>query len=265
MSTPTILISGASRGLGAAAARVAAQMGANVALMARSADDLSTVAQDVRDAGGQALAIVGDVSWATDCQRSVAETIKAFGQLDALVNNAGMLHPIGPIIDADPEEWQRNLAVNLLGPFHLTQVALPHLRRTSGRVINVSSGAAMKAVPGWAAYCAAKAALNHFTRILAEEESGITAIAFRPGAMDTTMQATIRLEGATGMPEDLYTYYVRRYEEGQLLPPEVPGCALTVLAFHAPHEWSGSFLPWNQEDVQSLVRRFACAAGTPNR
>jgi NAD(P)-dependent dehydrogenase (short-subunit alcohol dehydrogenase family) len=261
MTSPTILVSGASRGLGAATARIAAQMGTNVVLMARSMDDLEAVGSQVEAAGGQALVVVGDVSRAADCQRAIAETVRQFGGLDALVNAAGTIEPIAPIAEGDPGAWQQNLEVNLLGPFMLTQAAIAHLRRSRGCVINVSSGAAINVTRGLAAYSAAKAALNHFTRTLAVEEPDITAIAFRPGVVDTAMQATIRRKGATGMPEEVYARYVRYQKERSLLPPEVPGCALAVLAFHAPHEWSGAFLPWNDDQVQTLVRRFACAPG----
>lgn len=261
MTSQTIIITGASRGLGAATARIAAQMDANVVLTARTEEDLRTVAQEIEAAGGRALAVVGDISQAADCQRVVAETVKAYGQVDALVNNAGVLAPIAPIADGDADAWKVSWAINVHGPFMLAQAALPYLRERSGRVINVSSGAAVKVLPGWAAYCVAKAALNQFTWALAEEEPAITAIAFRPGVVDTAMQATIRREGATGMPEEVYSRFVRYHEEHELLPPEVPGCALAVLACHAPHEWSGAFLARNSEQVQSLVRRYACSTG----
>ncbi len=256
MSTQTVLITGASRGLGAATARIAAQMGANAALMARSADGLASVAQEIQATGRETLLIVGDVRVAGDCWRAVEETVEHFGQLDGLVNNAGMIGPIAPIDRWDPEAWQENWATNVLGPVLLTQAALPHLRSCAGRVINVSSGAAVNVISGWAAFCAAKAALNHWTRALAKEEPDITAIAFRPGVVDTAMQAAIRREGAEAMPEEVYNRFVRYFEEGELLPPEVPGCSLAILALHAPHEWSGSFLPWNSEEVLSLVRSF---------
>ena len=243
MARQTILITGASRGLGAATARIAAQMESNVVLTARSEEDLVAVAREIESAGGSALAVAGDVSQAANCQRFVAETIQAFGQIDAVVNNAGVLTPIAPIADGDPQQWKESWAVNLLGPFMLTQAALPYLRRSKGRVINVSAGAAVNVYPGWAAYCSAKAGLNHFTRILAAEEPEITAIAFRPGVIDTAMQATIRREGAEGMPDEIYARFVRLHEEQELLPPEVPGCALAVLAFHALREWSGAIPP----------------------
>jgi NAD(P)-dependent dehydrogenase (short-subunit alcohol dehydrogenase family) len=262
MTAGTIIISGASQGLGAATARIAGQMGANVVLMARSADGLQMVARDVQALGAQALPVVGDVTQIADCQQVVARAVEQFGQIDALVNNAGAIEPIAPLSDADPEAWEHNLAVNLLGPVMLTQMALPHLRQRNGRVINISSGAAVKVIPGWAAYCSAKAALNHFTRMLAVEEPGVTAIAFRPGIVDTAMQRTIRREGAKGMPKDDHARFVRFYEEGELLPPEVPACSVAVLAFHAPHEWSGSFVGPSEERVQSLVRQFGCLPGS---
>jgi NAD(P)-dependent dehydrogenase (short-subunit alcohol dehydrogenase family) len=263
MTTPTVVITGASRGLGAATARIASQMEANVVLMARSADDLAAVAHEIEAAGGRALPVSGDVTRPADCQRLIAEAAQTFGGVDAVVNSAGTIRPIARIADADPRAWQENWAVNLLGPVQLTRAALPLLRQTHGRVIHVSSGAAIKVIQGWAAYCTAKAALNHFSRLLAEEEPEITSIAFRPGVVETAMQAVIRHEGAESMLDEEHARFVREHEEGILLPPEVPACALAVLALYAPPEWSGTFLPWNHEDLQSLVRRFACGSGPP--
>lgn len=259
MSQPTVLITGASRGLGAAAARTTAQMKTNVVLMARSAGDLESVAQEIRAAGGQALAVVGDVREAAGCQQAVAEAVDHFGGVDALINNAGILDPISSIADGDPRTWEENWAVNVLGPVMMTQAVIPHLRQGKGRVINVSSGAAVSAISGWAAYCVAKAALNHFTRVLAEEEPSITAIALRPGVVDTSMQKQIRREGARGMPAEVHARFLRYHEEGELLPPALPACSLTTLALYAPVEWSGAFLSWNDEMVLSLVRQFATA------
>jgi NAD(P)-dependent dehydrogenase (short-subunit alcohol dehydrogenase family) len=261
MTESTVLITGASRGLGAATAQMSAELGANVVLMARSADNLQSVAAEIRASGRQALVVVADVSVAADCQRAVAQAVQHFGGLDAVVNNAGVLEPIAPIAEGDPQAWQDNLATNVLGPVMITRAALPHLRQRKGRVLNVSSGAAIYVIPGWAAYCVAKAAVNHFTRAIAEEEPDVTAVAFRPGVVDTAMQATIRAEGREGMPPEEHARFVRYYQEGELLPPEVPGCALAVLALYAPHEWSGEFIPWDEERVQSLVRRYGCTAG----
>ena len=145
MTPWTVLISGASRGLGAASARIAGQMHANVALMARSEVDLALVAEQVRAEGGQALTLLGDVTDPADCRQAIERVAQTFGRLDALVNNAGVLAPIASIGDSDPEDWKQNIAVNLYGPFLLTQAALGLLREAEGRVINVSSGAAVAA------------------------------------------------------------------------------------------------------------------------
>jgi NAD(P)-dependent dehydrogenase (short-subunit alcohol dehydrogenase family) len=261
MTRATVLVTGASRGLGAAAARMIGELGASVVLVARSEDDLEAVADEIRSAGGQALVMAGDVSLAADCQHAVVAAVEHFGGLDAVVNNAGVLEPIAPIADSDLRTWEENLDVNVLGPVRITQAALPHLRRRQGHVVNVSSGAALRVIPGWSAYCVAKAAVNHLTRAIAIEEPEVTAIAFQPGVVNTAMQATIRARGSQGMPAEEYARFIDYYEEGELLPPELPGCALAVLALYAPHEWSGEFIAWNEERVQSLVRRYGCTAG----
>ena len=259
MSNPTVIVTGASRGLGAAAARLAAQLGANVALMARTEESLRAVATEIEQSGGQALVAAGDVSRPQGCQQVVARTVERFGGIDGLVNNAGILEPVAPISEAEAGAWHKSWAVNVLGPVMMCQAALPYLRRSKGRVINVSSGAAINAVKGWGAYCISKAAINHLTRMLAAEEPDVTSIAFRPGVVDTEMQETIRERGSEGMPQAQYERFVRYHEQGELLPPEVPGCALAVVAIHARPEWSGEFMPWNHPEIQSMVRRYACS------
>jgi NAD(P)-dependent dehydrogenase (short-subunit alcohol dehydrogenase family) len=261
MVETAVIVTGASRGLGAATARLAAQLGAGVALVARSAGDLEQVAREIRDAGGQALPLEGDVTRMEDCERVVAGTVERFGGLDALVNNAGILEPIAPLAEMEAGAWEKNWAVNVLGPALMTRVALPHLRKRQGRILNVSSGAAVHAIPGWGAYCLAKAAINQFGRMLAAEEPEVTCLSFRPGVVDTAMQATIRREGARGMPGEVHERFVRYHQAGELLPPEAPGCGLAVLALYAPRAWSGEFLSWDEEQVQALVRRYACAQG----
>jgi NAD(P)-dependent dehydrogenase (short-subunit alcohol dehydrogenase family) len=253
MKTPVVIVTGASRGLGEAAARLAAEMGAVVVLNARSTERLDRVAGQIQAAGGSALALPGDVSQPDDCQRIVERTIAHFERLDALVNNAGVLEPIAEFADADPDTWARNLAVNLFGAMNLTRAALPHLRAARGRVVHVSSGAALNPIPGWSAYCTAKAALHQFSRVLALEEPEVASISLRPGVVDTEMQALIREQGADGMPAESHARFVRLHTAGELLPPEAPGRALALLALYAPHEWSGEFIQWDDERIESLA------------
>jgi NAD(P)-dependent dehydrogenase (short-subunit alcohol dehydrogenase family) len=247
-----VLVTGASRGLGTAVARSVAEMGAAVVLNARSAEPLYELMADIEASGGTALALPGDLGRLETCRWLVAETIETFGRLDGLVHNAGVIEPIAPIAEADPQRWQTAVAVNLLAPMWLTQAALPHLRRQQGRVISVSSGAAEYGIPGWAGYCTTKGALNQFNRVLAEEEPSITAVAVRPGVVDTAMQDVIRQHGTTGMSREAHGRFVRMHEQGKLLPPEKPGRAIALLALHAPLNWSGRFLSWDDAEVAAL-------------
>jgi NAD(P)-dependent dehydrogenase (short-subunit alcohol dehydrogenase family) len=250
---PVVIVTGASRGLGAAVALAAAERGADVVLAARTQVDLQRQAELVRQKGRQALVVAADLSRPQDCRKVVQQALERFGGLDALVNNGGVLEPIAAIAQADPQAWQLNWQVNVMAPVLLVQAALPALRLSGGRVVNVSSGAAEKVTPGWSAYSLAKAALNHFTRFLAEEEPDITALAVRPGVVDTAMQATIRNKGESGMEPNDYQRFVGYHRQGQLLPPQEPGRALACLALFASHAWSGEYLSWDEARVQALI------------
>ncbi len=169
MNEKVVIVTGASRGLGNAVAQWLSKVGATVALVARSKKALKETAGRLSSKTANVLTISADVADNDDCTRVISQTIKRFGRLDALVNNAGVLAPLGFTLQTDPADWQYNLAVNLLGPAQLSRVAAIHLRESKGKIINVSSGAAETAIEGAGAYCAAKAALNHFSRVLAAQ------------------------------------------------------------------------------------------------
>jgi NAD(P)-dependent dehydrogenase (short-subunit alcohol dehydrogenase family) len=252
---PVVIVTGASRGLGAAAALAAAEEGADVVLTARTIEDLQRQADLVRQKGREALVVAADLSQPQDCRRVVQQALERFGGLNALINNGGVLEPIAGIAQADPQAWLLNWQVNVMAPVLLVQAALPALRLSAGRVVNVSSGAAEKVTTGWSAYSLSKAALNHFTRFLAAEEPEITALAVHPGVVDTAMQATIRNKGEGGMRQEDYQRFVGFHRQGQLLPPQEPGCALACLALFAPHAWSGEYLSWDEGRVQALLEK----------
>ena len=192
MERKTVIVTGASRGIGAAIAAAAFELGAQVVLTARTGADLAVVAQKIEKQGGTVLAMEGDISQYEHCRNIVDRTIKTFGRIDALVNNAAVIGPLQRISEVPPDEWARTLSINFIGAALMCREAIPYLRQTKGRVLNVSSTASVEAVPGGSVYCSSKAALNHFTRVLANEEPLITAVAFNPGETDTQMQAEIR-------------------------------------------------------------------------
>ena len=253
---PVVLISGASQGLGEAVAECLSQVGAAVSLLARSENRLTSVADGINQSGGRAFAMAGDVADPAVCQKVVAATLERFSRLDAVVNCAGIVAPMAKVRDADPAAWKYGIEVNLMGAFYLTRWAIPYLEEAKGRVINVSSGAAHHVIAAASAYCAAKAGMNQFTSVLAAEEPDITAVAMRPGVVDTPMQAALRKDGPGVMPPDQAAFYLNLKEQGQLEPPMVPGRVVAWLALKAPHEWSGRFLSYDDEEVKSATDLF---------
>jgi NAD(P)-dependent dehydrogenase (short-subunit alcohol dehydrogenase family) len=248
-SKPVVIITGASRGIGAATARLLAGAGAAVTLIARSQEELRHEAEAVDRSGGACLFITGDVSDPHFCRDAVEKTLDHFHRLDALVNNAGTVKPLATAADAQPADWHYNIEVNLLGPVYMSRAAIPELRGRNGRIVNVSSGAADHVIAAASAYCAAKAALNQFSRVLAAEEPDLTVIAVRPGVVDTRMQKLLRSEGPVKMPPEQAAFYRNLKTAGRLEPPQVPARAIAWLALHTPHEWSGKFMSYDDHQI----------------
>ncbi len=247
--SPVIIVTGASRGMGADAARWLGSVGASCVLTARSGDGLRAVARDVEKLGGLALAVPGDAASPGHCGGVVDAAVDRFGRIDGLINNAGVLGPMAYVESADPEQWRHNIEVNLLAPFRATRAALPHLRRGHGRVVTVSSGAAENPVEGWSAYCAAKAGVTHLNRVLASEVPEVTFVALRPGVVDTHMQTLIREDGPDGMNPEKAEYFRRLKADGALEPPFVPARAMAWLVLYAASGQSGRFLEYDDETV----------------
>jgi len=146
------MISGGSKGLGAALARRFAEEGAAVSICARNEAALEAVAAGVRDLGAECVAVPADVTDAGAVERWIAATLDAFGKVDAFINNASVLGP-RVTIEAYPEEaWRKVLEVNLTGAFLCARAVLPALRETDGSLVNVSSGVGDHGRPRWGAY-----------------------------------------------------------------------------------------------------------------
>lgn len=192
------LITGAGRGIGAATALALARAGASVAVAARRQEDAEGVASAIRSAGGRALPLACDVTRPAAVKRMVAAVVEEWGGIDILVSNAGSIQPIALLADAGEDEWLKAIEVNLVGAFYCLRAVLSSMMaRGSGIVVQLSSGAAHKALEGWSAYCASKAGLAMLTRSLHAEyaQHGIRSIGFSPGVVDTGMQAQIRHSG----------------------------------------------------------------------
>lgn len=182
------LVTGAARGIGAAIARALAENGAAVALV-DLLPEVEQPATDLRADGHRALTVVGDVTSADACRDAVAATVAEFGQLDVLVNNAGVVR-LAPVEDLSDEDWDVTIAVNLRAAFLMSRAAFPSLARSkAGRVINVSSQASVVGIDQHAAYCASKAGIVGLTNVLAIEwgKHGITSNAVGPTVVLTDL------------------------------------------------------------------------------
>ncbi len=191
----TALVTGASRGIGAATARYLAGHGANITLVARSAAPIQALAKEITAGGGQAIALACDVSDFDAVAAAVSRTVEHLGSLDILINNAGLIDPIARIADSDPAAWGQMADVNYKGVYHGLRAALPvMLAQGSGTVINISSGAATSALEGWSHYCSTKAAVLSLTRCADRETrtAGIRVMGLSPGTVATDMQTAIR-------------------------------------------------------------------------
>jgi 3-oxoacyl-[acyl-carrier protein] reductase len=186
------VVTGGSRGIGAAVARALASAGAAVAVCARNGDAAAAAAAAIAAEGGQAIGLAADVSRAADADRIVSACVDRFGRLDILVNNAGITRD-GLALRMKDEDWQDVLAVNLSGAFYCARAALRAIlkQRQSGRIINIGSVVGSMGNPGQVNYVASKAGLVGLTKALAKEVAsrGVTVNAVAPGFIETDMTA----------------------------------------------------------------------------
>jgi NAD(P)-dependent dehydrogenase (short-subunit alcohol dehydrogenase family) len=198
-SQPTALITGASKGLGRALAHVLAERGWRLVLDARNSSALSAVAADLPDA----VTVRGDVADVAH-RADLTRAVERLGRLDLLVNNASDLgpSPLPPLADYPIDALRGVYETDVVAPLVLTQLLLPHLRATSGIVLNISSDAAVEPYPGWGGYGSAKAALDQLSAVLGAEESDVRVYAVDPGDMRTDMhQAAFPGEDISDRPE----------------------------------------------------------------
>jgi len=190
----TIIITGASSGIGEATAKKLASDGANVVLMARREDKLKTIKDAIEKDGGKALVASGDVTKKKDFENVVSKTVEAFGKVDGLINNAGLM-PLSYVQKLKTDEWDKMVDVNIKGVLNGVAAVLPKMiDNKGGDIINISSMAANRYFPGGAVYCATKFAVKMFSEGLRQElapKYGINVTSIEPGAVATELTDTI--------------------------------------------------------------------------
>lgn len=244
MSGKTVIITGASRGIGAATARAFADAGAHVALVARSTPEIAELAGEI---GEKAIAIPCDVSRYAEVQAAVDMTVKTFGRLDVLVNNAGVVAPIGPLAGADPESWGKTIDINLKGVMHGMHAVMPWMiDQKGGTIINISSGAAHSPVEGWSAYCSSKAGVYMLTRAADHElrEKGLRVLGLSPGTVATGMQQEIKDSGVGPVSQLDWSVHI---------PPEWPAQAILWMCTAEADAFLGDDVSLRDETVRRKV------------
>jgi NADP-dependent 3-hydroxy acid dehydrogenase YdfG len=184
------IVTGATSGIGEATAKQLAQAGAAVALAGRRSERLETLAKEIENAGGKAIAVQTDVTKEDEAKALIERANSALGAVDVLINNAGVML-LGPVQDADTEEWRRMVDVNLMGLFYCTHSALPIMReQQSGHIVNVSSVAGRTASLGVAVYNATKWGVVAFSEALRQEvlHINVRVTAIEPGYVVTELQ-----------------------------------------------------------------------------
>lgn len=250
------VVTGGGRGIGRAVAQTLAQAGAAVAVLARSSQELQETLDLIAQNGGRAQAFVADVTDPSAVSRAFKEIERSMGEIDVLVNNAGVLKPFGPLWENDADEWWRGMEVNVRGPMLCARAVLPRMiARRGGRIINISSGAGAMGAPYYSSYIASKTALIRMTECLALETAahGLAIFAISPGTVRTAM-SEYSLESPEG--QRWLPWYRRVFDEHIDVTAERPASLVLELASGKADVLSGRFLSVF-DDLELLLRRSA--------
>jgi NAD(P)-dependent dehydrogenase (short-subunit alcohol dehydrogenase family) len=251
LSGQVAVVTGGGRGIGRACALTLARAGARTAVLARSGSEVTETAERIKEAGGQALAFVADVTNAGDISKTIEKIDSSLGPINLLVNNAGIPGPIGPFWETEADEWWRTMNVNLRGAVLCARAVLPGMRvRRQGRVINIASSAIPIAY--FSSYATNKTALVRFTEIVAAEIKpyGVSMFAVGPGTVRTAMaeHSLYSQQGQKWLP-----WFQRIFDEGLDLPADRPSQLVLDLASGRADSLSGRFLSV-MDDLDSLLR-----------
>jgi NAD(P)-dependent dehydrogenase (short-subunit alcohol dehydrogenase family) len=247
LSGKVAFVTGASRGIGAAAAEALAAAGAAVMLTARDGKQAAEVAGRIVAAGGEAASLTCDVADYGAVEGVVAATMQQFGRPDILINNAGVIEPIATLAQSDPVAWAKNIEINLVGAYNAVRAVLPGMIAAGGgTIVNVSSGAALRPLEGWSAYCSGKAGMAMLTQAIKLEEgaNGIRVFGFQPGTTDTDMQVLIRASGVN---------VISQIPRGNLTPVAHPAKAIVYLCTPAADDLAGAEFSLRDEAFRKRI------------
>lgn len=250
------VVTGAGRGIGKAIALAFAREGADVVVVSRTPSEVKETAAQIGALGRHALALRVDVSRVQDVENMVASATEEFGRIDVLVNNAGILGPVGPLVENDVKHWIETIKVNLIGTFLCCKAVLPvMIAQRKGKIINLSGGGAAYPNPRFSAYATSKAAVVRLTDTLAEEltEFNIQVNAIAPGAINTGIQEEILAAGEVAGEKTLAEARKVRETGGTHL--NVPAALAVFLASEESKGLTGKLISAVWDDWQNLGKR----------
>jgi NAD(P)-dependent dehydrogenase (short-subunit alcohol dehydrogenase family) len=246
------IVTGGGRGLGRVMAQTLATAKATLAVVARTEAQVVETVDLIRGAGGQALGVVADIANRQAVEQMVRTVQQELGPVDLLVNNAGVVRPLGPIWEVEPEAWQHTFEVNLYGTFLCSATVLKEMVvRRRGRIINIASGAALGPIPFGSAYVVSKTALSRLTECIAADgkDYGIVAFSVDPGDVRTDMTEYL-IESEAGRT---YVPWFRDYMVGHGVPAELSAHLVTRLASGQVDNLSGRFIRVSDNLEQLLL------------
>jgi NAD(P)-dependent dehydrogenase (short-subunit alcohol dehydrogenase family) len=233
------IVTGASKGIGEAIAQYLASYGAKVVVSSRKQADIELVAQQIRDAGNEAIAIACHTGSPQQCQQLIAQTIQAYGGIDILVNNAATNPTFGPVLNCDGAVFDKIMEINVKAPFELAKMAHPSMKsRGGGSIINISSVSADTPDPGLGIYSVSKASLNMLTKVLAKEwgQDGIRVNTIAPGLIKT------KFSEALWKDEQIYKRLTKNLPVGRIgTPNEIASLALYLASEAAAYCTGATF------------------------
>ncbi|MCK5147116.1 glucose 1-dehydrogenase [bacterium] len=247
------LVTGASSGIGRATAVQLAQDGIDISITGRDEDNLASTAKLIRDYGAGCHVIAADLSDENTARNVVNETIDHFGKLDILINAAGIIGS-GSVVTTTLEAWDKMMNINLRSLFVIIQEAVPHLEKTSGNIVNVSSVTGSRSFPGILCYCVSKAGVDQITRCIALElaERSIRVNAINPGVVRT------QLHKNGGMDSEAYASFLEHSKTthplGRIGEPQEAAELITFLASDKAAWITGACIPLDGGRAQTCAR-----------
>ncbi len=238
----TLIVTGASRGIGRALTVELAKAGVKLALNARDPSPVNDAAAECHNLGARAIPVPGNAGEEETVSKLVEAALQ-LGQFQGFIQAAGVLHP-GPLLwQLSEARFREMFEAHVMASYQMIRFAVPELLKEGGMAVFFGSGAAERSVPGIAAYCAAKAAEEHMVRQVAAEAPQITAFIYRPGVVETRMQEQAR-NAIGGASEELRRIFRGYKERGELLSPAEAAKALVKILMCDPHRFHGRTATW---------------------